>query len=96
MALWIELLDEFETAFERGDRASVARILAYARHCWGSRSAEVVTAVMLAFFEHLPLHATIRASLPQLISRDEFTRLKAVFARHCDDDGVRELERAFR
>jgi hypothetical protein len=96
MALWMEFRSEFERAFAEGKIDVLNRILAFAKWCWASPSGDVVNAVACGFFEHLPIHRGIRASLPRFFSRDEFSQLKDVFAYHAGPEIVHEIEQEYR
>src|SRR3569623_1401675 len=75
MSLWIELHLEFERAFRASNSEVIQRILKYARWCWKARSPDTVTAVMCAFFEHLPENEKMRSEIPKWFSASEFESL---------------------
>ena len=82
MELWIELQFEAYRAFERRpvDDDTLRPIFAFARYCLAARDGDLNTAVAVAFVEHLPVRAAVRADLHRWISQEEF-------------DGLRELLR---
>ncbi len=67
----------------------------YARWCWTADSDDTVSAVLCAFFEHLPEDEAIRKDIPRWFSRSEFERLREVFAYHAGSAIVAEIERGY-
>ena len=96
MALWIELLSEFDAAFRVCDADKTDRILKYARWCWQGRNEQAVIAVKCAFFEHLPLHRGMCEEIPRWFSRAEFDRLRPVFGYHADSEVIADIEESYR
>jgi hypothetical protein len=80
--LWIRLRSELERAYETEprDEDAIAGIYRYAVWCrTRSGNSNASTAVLLAFYEHLPTHSRVRADLPNRISENEFEQLKDQF-----------------
>jgi len=88
MSLWIDLHAEFVRAFRSGNVDAVERVLKYARWCWEARSSDTVSAVICAFFEHLPQDREMCAEIPKWFSATEFEALKDVFAYHAGPEVV--------
>ena len=99
MALWIDLYIELERAYENDppDDDLIANIFRYAH--WSEFEAGdndgVQTAASLAFYEHLPTHAGVRADLHNRITKDEFLKLKDLFRYFLEPDEYRAFEREF-
>jgi hypothetical protein len=96
MALWIELLGEFHEAFSDDNQTRIMKILDFSRWCWRAADPDTVNAVACAFFEHLPAHNGMRASIPRWFSRAEFQELRSVFAYHADESILAEIEKQYR
>jgi hypothetical protein len=96
MALWIELLLEFQDAFEEQNASRVGKIVEYAKWCWRARDGDTVNAVACGFLEHLPEHEGMRARIPFWFSRAEFEELRQVFSYHAGNAVVAELEKKYR
>ncbi len=96
MSLWIDLHLAFERAHRTGNADQVGRILKYARWCWRARSPDTVTAVMCAFFEHLPEYESMRSDIPQWFSAAEFEELREVFSYHAGAEIVSTIAQQFR
>jgi hypothetical protein len=80
MELWIELQFEAVRAFEKQpvDDETLRPIFAYARYCLAASDGDINTAVAVAFVEHLPVRAAVRADLHRWISQEEFDGLRAL------------------
>jgi hypothetical protein len=96
MALWIDLLTEFQEAFSRDDSNLVAKMLSYARWCWRSPDGDTVNAVACAFYEHLPDHGGMRRAIPRWFTKEEFEELRSVFEYHSGAAIVSEIEKEYR
>lgn len=78
MALWIELLSRLELAYKAEPREEkvIQSIFEYASWCLQSshksKSYDMRTEVIVAFYEHLPTHETIRRDLRYRMSREDF------------------------
>ncbi len=84
-ALWFGLLMEFEAAYEKSpfDEDFIRRVYEYAWWCLDDVHGEdVVSAVVIYFFEQLPTNELVKKDLPNLITRDEFLGVKDLF-RYC-------------
>ena len=70
MALWIELNIAARCAFEARpiDEGLLRAVFAYARYCWASPDGDVLTAVVVAFFENVVTSPAARADLHRWIS----------------------------
>ena len=95
MSLWIELYSALTAAYESKppDEEQVRQI--YRHALWTleeSPGEDARTAVVVAFFEHLPTHAAVRADVHRWIQPDVFHGLQPVFKYFLSDQ---ELE-AFR
>jgi hypothetical protein len=84
MALWIALDLAAERAFAARpvDDQALRPIFAYARHCWASPDPDVMTAVVVAFFENIVTKEAVRADLHRWISQAEFDGLRSPFQYH--------------
>ena len=63
--------------------------------CWQSPSADVRTAVVCAFYEHLPKKPVLRRDMPRGFGRVAFTELRDVFRYHLSPDEAAAFEREF-
>ena len=95
MALWIELLDECGRAFRQRNEDLIRRLYEYARWCRRSPSIDVRTAVVCAFYEHLPLNPIVRRDMPRRFDRAEFTELREVFLYHLSPDKAVAFEQEY-
>jgi hypothetical protein len=96
MALWIDLLAEFQDAFSRDDSDLVARMLSYARWCWRSPDGDTVNAVACAFYEHLADHGGMRKAIPQWFTKEEFEELRSLFEYHAGAEVVSDIDKEYR
>jgi hypothetical protein len=82
MSLWIELLLELKRAYQENppDNQLIAKVYRYAQWCeHEANNPDAMTAVSVAFYEHLPTNQQIREDLPNRLSKEEFLHLKALF-----------------
>jgi len=99
MALWIDLHIELVLAYRAPSRDErlIENIFRYAR--WSEFEAgdddDVQTAASLAFYEHLPTDAEVRADLPNRITKEEFSDLKGLFQYFLEPAEFDEFEREF-
>ena len=56
---------------------------------------DVQTAASLAFYEHLPTYASVRADLPNRITTAEFLKLKDLFRYFLEPDEYQAFEQEF-
>lgn len=87
MALWIDLRSAFERAYEADprDEATIAGVYAFADWCAtapGRPDAEhdPLTAVVVAFYEHVPGHPAARDDMPRWFRPDELRSNRDIFA----------------
>lgn len=95
MALWIELLDECKNACKKRNEDLLRRFYEYARWCRQSPSIDVRTAVVCAFYEHLPTTPVLRHDMPRRFGNAEFSELRDVFCYHLSTDEARAFEQEF-
>ena len=95
MALWIELQFACEEACRQESGDLVRRFYEYARWCWLSASADVVTAVASAFYEHIPTSPVLRRDLPRRMGRAEFRQLREIFGCHRSPEELKAFEEEF-
>jgi hypothetical protein len=99
MALWIDLRSQFEISVDKAEKKLVARFLAYASWCLSEASGKLPndtsTAVVVAFYEHLPERRSHWALIPGWLSSQEFTNLLPVFSYHLTPAEVAELKEEY-
>lgn len=99
MALWIELqlkLDYGNFYQSRSNEKTIAGIFDYATWCLNrSRNRDTQTAVVCAFYEHLPQMKDARADLPNRLSMEDFLKLKQVFKYFLSDEEHEEFVKEF-
>lgn len=102
MALWIEFELEFEEVYRAApvDDDLIRRFYDYARWCIQSPGenghlSDAGTAVVCAFYEHLPQHAAIRRDLHRWLTLDEFNKLRETFRYHLSVQEFADFEREF-
>jgi hypothetical protein len=93
MALWIELLYPCEEACKRGDGDLVSRVYAAARWFFESPSDDLRTAVVCAFYEHLPRSAMLWEDLPRRMSHSEFRTIRPCLEYHSTPEQIERQER---
>lgn len=93
MALWSELLYAFEKAYraEPRDESLIARIYAFADWCVQARRGpdagrDPLTAVMVAFYEHIPAFRPARDDMPRWFRDTEVAENRQVFSYHIGDE----------
>ena len=91
----LELLSECEAACQKQSKDLIGRSFDLARWCWQSPSADVRTAVVCAFYEHLPKKPVLRRDMPRRFGRVAFTELRDVFRYHLSPDEAAAFEREF-
>jgi hypothetical protein len=98
MALWIELRLVFERAYEMlpRDDSVIASIYSFADWCMNAPRApdaghDPATAVVVAFYEHIPCHPAARDDMPRWFRVAEITQNKEVFARHIGQECFDQL-----
>jgi hypothetical protein len=96
MSLWIDLLFEFERAFERQDTSLVDSIIKYAKYSISAKNDDLLQAVACAFLEHLPCNPKIRIHIPKWFSAKEFEELREIFAYHAGAEVVEEIRKSYR
>lgn len=97
MALWIELGNEFQKAYRdpRNDDL-IRRIYAYADWCLAAprnddAGRDPVTAVAVAFYEHIPDWPAAREDMPRWFHHEEVASSKAVFSYLIGEQAFNEL-----
>jgi hypothetical protein len=101
MSLWIELLLhlEREYEFEAPEERVIEEIFAYASWCLRysakSKSYDMFTEVIVAFYEHLPVHEKIRRDLRYRVSRDDFNYIGSHWSYLLDEGDDEKLRREF-
>lgn len=96
--VWIELRYQMNRAYEREpvDDGSIAAIYGYGSWCLtGTRNAELATAAIVCFYEHLPTDPLIRADVGRWLSVDDFNGLKNVFGYHLNEREVDDFALEF-
>jgi hypothetical protein len=99
MALWIELLLNFEDAVKNDDTSRVERILRFAAWCTsehsGSLPNDISTAVHCAFYEHLPQHREFWPQMRKWFGPHEFAALLPTFGYHVSEKELAELKKQY-
>jgi len=88
MSLCIQLHEKLVDAYSHKplDDDRVRRIYEYARWCLEeSRNGDVVTAIVVAYFEHLPANRDVRDDLHRWISLKMFQGLEQPFRYHLSE-----------
>lgn len=93
MALWIELLYPCEEACKRGDGDLVSRAYKAAHWFLESPSDDLRTAVVCAFYEHLPQSPTLWEDLPHRMSHAEFRTIRPCLEYHSTPEQIEIMER---
>jgi hypothetical protein len=97
MSLWIELYIAFEDAYrDPKNEDLIARLYAYADWCLAAprnadASRDPLTAVVVAFYEHIPQSKAAREDMPRWFRYDEVARSRPVFASHIGEETFEEL-----
>ena len=98
MRLWIELQFELDQAYSKGvlDGELVTNIYRYAHwSVYEAGNIDAVTAVCVAFFEHLPRNSKVWKDLPNRLSTDDFMDLKELFRGSVRPEECETFERDF-
>jgi hypothetical protein len=101
MALWIELLQELETAYSKEvpDEEVIKEIFAYASWCLRysgqSKSYDMFTEVIVAFYEHLPTNKKIRRDLYKRMSRDDINYIGEHWLYLLDEEEAEQFKKDF-
>lgn len=93
MALWIELFLPCEEACKRSDDDFVRRVYAAAHWFLESPSDDLTTAVVCAFYEHLPRSPILWEDLPRRMSPSEFRRIRPCWDYHSTPEEIQAQER---
>jgi hypothetical protein len=100
MAFWIEASLAFQRAYEcqPPDESLISRVYAFADWCKTAPrlqhpGRDPSTAVMLAFYEHIPTIAAARREMPKWFTYDEVAGNKPVFAYYIGDTEYQRLLR---
>ena len=97
MSLWNELHFKFDDAYRDPKNDDlIARIYSYADWCLQAprnddASHDPATAVMVAFYEHIPQSKAAREDMPRWFRYDEVEKSRSVFAYHIGDQQFDEL-----
>jgi hypothetical protein len=97
MSLWIELHLMFDDAYrEPRNDDPIARIYSYADWCLSAPRREdaghdPLTAVAVAFYEHIPQSKAAREDMPRWFSYDDVAKSRSIFAYHIGDESFEEL-----
>jgi len=99
MTLWTDLYLGLEDAYEEvpPNEDVIARIYDFARWCMNNSAErdDPRTAVSVAFYEHLPTNAKVRAGLQKHLSQQEFMDLKSLFQYFLSKCDYADFEREF-
>lgn len=93
MALWIELLHPCEEACKLGDGEFVRRVYQAAQWFIDSPSDDLRTAVVCAFYEHLPRSPTLWEDLPRRMGPAEFRKIRPCLEYHSTPEQLDQQER---
>ena len=97
LALWIELHMQFKDAYrEPRNDDLIRRIYSYADWCLAAprnddAGRDPATAVMVAFYEHIPTSPAARDDMPRWFHHDEIARSKDVFSYLIGEAAFNEL-----
>jgi len=97
MALWIALHVKFEDAYrDPRDDELIRRVYAYADWCLNARRSDdagrdPATAVVTAFYEHIPTSPAARDDMPRWFRYEDVLRGKGVFAYLIGDEAYDHL-----
>lgn len=96
--LWNELRAEINCAYEREpiDNALIAAIYGYGSWCLTeTHNADLATAALVCFYEHLPTDPLPHADVGRWLSVDDFHGLKNIFAYHLSKKEVDDFTQEF-
>jgi hypothetical protein len=98
MALWIDLRLAFERAYEADprDEALIAGVYAFADWCVQAprrpdAGHDPLTAVVVAFYEHVPAFAPARDDMPRWFRHADVAQNRPMFAYHVGDEAYGKL-----
>ncbi|MEI8194996.1 MAG: hypothetical protein WCI73_03710 [Phycisphaerae bacterium] len=97
MALWIELHNQFNTAYrEPRNEDLISRIYAYADWCLyappqNDSAHDPGMAVNLAFFEHIPTNRAAREDMPRWFTYKEVAACPDIFSYFLDEQAFSDL-----
>lgn len=99
MALWIDLHLEFDRAMANPESELIKRFLRYAAWCISSAAgklpSDTSTAVVCAFYEHLPQKQSNWPHFRKWFSRSEFDSLLPIFSYHISAQQLEALKKSF-
>ena len=86
MHLWTQLRWPFVEAHSAPiDEQLIKQVYDYASWCLASNDPNTFTAVIVAFYEDLPVHPEVRKQVARWVSAEEFSGLEEAFRYHLDD-----------
>ncbi len=97
--VWIQLHLELENIYGREtvDDSLIARIYEYASWCLCQpHDDNLRSAVVVCFYEHLPLAHKVRQDVARWLSEEEFTTLRFAFCYHLSASEVEDFACEFR
>lgn len=94
--LWYEVQKAFDGAYDSGDRALIDRVYRYARWCCEqprgeSAADDLLTCVVVSFFEEIPLNEKAINDLPNWFSKAEIESMKETFIYHVGEMGYQGI-----
>ena len=97
MQLWIELQSYLSFSYtDKNTQDLIKRIFDYAKWCYyDSKNTDLVTSLIVAFYEHLPLDKKICDELDKWIDKKQFNDLKEVFKYHSTEMQFKDLEKKY-
>lgn len=97
MALWIELFDALAAAYrqEPPDEDLIGRLYRYAEWSLGAAGGDVRTAVVVAFYEHLPTNEAVARDLPRWMTTQLFGELEGPFRYFLSDEEYERFREGF-
>lgn len=96
--VWIELRFELERIYAREivDDSLIARIYQYANWCLCQpHDDNLRTAVVVCFYEHLPMSPKVRQDVGRWLSEEDFRALRPAFCYHLSESEVEDFAREF-
>jgi hypothetical protein len=97
-SLWIELRGEMNAAYKREpiDDALIAAIYGYGGWCLAeAHNADLATAALVCFYEHLPTDPLLRADVGRWLSLDDFNGLRSIFAYHLSEKELNKFTQEY-
>jgi hypothetical protein len=97
MSLWIDLGLKLDRLYQsQSDEKTIAGIYDYASWCLNhSHNGDTQTAVVCAFYEHLPQQEATRKDIPNRLSMDDFLKVKEVFKHLLSDEEYERFVKEF-